>query len=102
MPGATFGGDTGAGTGTPGGEAPSSAAAGDDDEERYLSLMEQPNILGSTGLLRTSYAGSAVPGTFRVSFLTDWFTTGGFLCNQDRITLGDHMNFIAIHKHVFA
>ena len=45
--------------------------------------MEQPNITGSTGLLRTSLAGSGAPGTFRISFLMDWFSSSGFLCRPD-------------------
>ena len=59
--------------------APTSTAW--DEEERALSLIAQPNLWGSTGLLRTSYAGSGAPGTFRVSFLLDWFSTSGFLCD---------------------
>jgi outer membrane protein OmpA-like peptidoglycan-associated protein len=55
----------------------------EDDEERARSLAEQISITGSTGLLRTANAGSAVAGTFRVGFLMDWFTTGGFLCSSD-------------------
>ena len=56
-----------------------------DDEWAYRerSLSEQINTLGSTGLLHTSYAGSGAEGTFRVGFLFDWFTAGGFLCNAD-------------------
>jgi outer membrane protein OmpA-like peptidoglycan-associated protein len=55
----------------------------DEWAERDRSLMEQINLLGSTGLLRTSFAQSGAAGTFRVGFLMDWFTTGGFLCNAD-------------------
>jgi outer membrane protein OmpA-like peptidoglycan-associated protein len=47
--------------------------------------MEQTNLYGSTGYLHTAYAGSGVAGTFRVSFLADWFTTSNFLCRP-----GDH------------
>jgi outer membrane protein OmpA-like peptidoglycan-associated protein len=43
-------------------------------------MMVQTNLSGSTGLLHTSYAGSGPAGTFRVSFLTDFFTAGSFLC----------------------
>lgn len=50
--------------------------------------MEQPNLIGSTGLLRTSYAGSGPVGSFRVGFLTDWFTQGGFLCRPTEIAYG--------------
>ncbi|WP_437752773.1 carboxypeptidase regulatory-like domain-containing protein [Sorangium sp. So ce1389] len=64
--------------------APRSAAW--DEQERALSLTEQPNLWGSTGLLRTSYAGSGAPGTFRVSFLLDWFSTSGFLCDPAEST----------------
>ncbi|WP_437596526.1 carboxypeptidase regulatory-like domain-containing protein [Sorangium sp. So ce590] len=61
-----------------------------DEEERALSLAAQPNLWGSTGLLRTSYAGSGAPGTFRVSFLLDWFSTSGFLCDPAESTLAGH------------
>ncbi|KYF69006.1 OmpA family protein [Sorangium cellulosum] len=64
--------------------APSSTAW--DEQERALSLTAQPNLWGSTGLLRTSYAGSGAPGTFRVSFLLDWFSTSGFLCDPTEST----------------
>ncbi|AUX45599.1 hypothetical protein SOCE26_070930 [Sorangium cellulosum] len=64
--------------------ATSSAAL--DEQARALSLIEQPNLWGSTGLLRTSYAGSGAPGTFRVSFLFDWFSTSNFLCDPTEST----------------
>ena len=63
--------------------APPPEADEDDDDYRKMSLAEQANITGSTGLLRTAYAGSSAPGIFRVSFLMDWFSTSGFLCNSD-------------------
>ncbi|UQA59068.1 OmpA family protein [Polyangium aurulentum] len=53
----------------------------DADEERARTLIEQPNMYGGTGLLRTSYAGSGAAGTFRVAFLSDWFTSSNFLCD---------------------
>jgi outer membrane protein OmpA-like peptidoglycan-associated protein len=67
-------------------EAPAATPAEDEAAERELSLIEQNNASGSTGLLRTSYAGSGAPGTFRVSFLSDWFSTSGFLCRPDKTT----------------
>ena len=54
-----------------------------DEEYREMSLAEAMNIVGSTGLLRTEYAGSSAPGIFRVSFTMDWFTSSGFLCNAE-------------------
>jgi len=48
---------------------------------RNLSLINQNNLAGSTGLLRTSFAGSGAEGTFRVGFLFDYFTATGFLCD---------------------
>ncbi len=48
--------------------------------ERLLSLEEQNNIWGSSGLLRTTAAGSGAEGTFRLHMLTDWFHSTGFLC----------------------
>ncbi|WP_437275554.1 carboxypeptidase regulatory-like domain-containing protein [Sorangium sp. So ce375] len=71
-----------------GAAAPKSTAW--DEEERALSLTAQPNLWGSTGLLRTSYAGSGAPGTFRVSFLLDWFSTSGFLCDPAESTLAGY------------
>ncbi|MEQ9320522.1 MAG: hypothetical protein RIF41_15250, partial [Polyangiaceae bacterium] len=56
--------------------------ASDDEEYRKMSLAEGVSITGSTGLLRTAYAGSSAPGIFRLSFLADWWT-GGFLCGPD-------------------
>ncbi|MEM1030976.1 MAG: carboxypeptidase regulatory-like domain-containing protein [Myxococcota bacterium] len=53
------------------------------EEERAMTLAEQTNLSGSTGLLRTAYAGSSAPGMFRVSFLVDFFSAGGFLCDED-------------------
>lgn len=57
----------------------------DDAEERAMSLIEQINLLGSTGLFRTSYAGSGAAGTFRVGFVSDFFFMDGFLCNPSNI-----------------
>jgi outer membrane protein OmpA-like peptidoglycan-associated protein len=71
-----------------GGASAPAPSADDEAAERDLSLIEQNNALGSTGLLRTSYAGSGAPGTFRVSFLSDWFSTSGFLCRPDKTTAG--------------
>jgi outer membrane protein OmpA-like peptidoglycan-associated protein len=90
----SFRGDASFGTDGAQGDASADASADakdgmDEDEERALSLMEQPNIWGSTGLLRTSYAGSGAPGTFRVSFLLDWFTTSNFLCDPEALTEGN-------------
>ncbi|MBW2524583.1 MAG: OmpA family protein [Deltaproteobacteria bacterium] len=69
----------------PMGAAPPMPEEEEEDEwaERERSLSEQINLLGSTGMLRTSTAGSGAAGTFRVGFLFDWFTTGGFLCNDE-------------------
>ena len=59
-----------------------------EDEERALSLMEQPNLVGSTGLLHTSYAGSSSAGMFRLGFLTDWLKASSFLCNPSNMLVG--------------
>lgn len=61
-------------------DAPKAEPSG---EARARTLAEQANLLGSTGLLRTSYAGSGAAGTFRVGFLADWFSSSGFLCNAN-------------------
>ncbi len=75
--GASFGADASAS----GPAAPTAATPEDDDEARARSLTNYANFYGSTGLMRTSFAGSAAPGTFRVSFLMDWFSTSNFLCD---------------------
>jgi outer membrane protein OmpA-like peptidoglycan-associated protein len=59
------------------------APKADDAEERARTLAEQNSLTGSTGLMRTAYAGSGAAGTFRVGFLMDWFTASGFLCNSN-------------------
>ncbi|MCU0694471.1 MAG: OmpA family protein, partial [Polyangiaceae bacterium] len=51
---------------------------------RRASLKLNNNFFGSTGLLRLSDAGSAAVGTFRFSLMSEWFTTTGFLCTDDR------------------
>jgi hypothetical protein len=53
----------------------------EEDEARARSLTNYANLTGSTGLMRTSFAGSAAKGTFRMGFMTDWFSTSGFLCD---------------------
>jgi outer membrane protein OmpA-like peptidoglycan-associated protein len=65
--------------------APADQPQSIDDEwqERWLSLMEETNLSGSTGLLHASYAGSGAPGTFRVGFLADWFSASNFLCRPN-------------------
>ncbi|MBK9261863.1 MAG: OmpA family protein [Polyangiaceae bacterium] len=62
------------------------AAPIDEAEERARTLINQPNTFGSTGLLRTSHAASGAAGTFRVSFLSDFFFTNNFLCDPDLST----------------
>lgn len=57
-----------------------------EDEERARTLINQPNSFGSTGLLRTSHAGSGAAGTFRVSFMSDFFFAKNFLCDPDLST----------------
>jgi outer membrane protein OmpA-like peptidoglycan-associated protein len=52
----------------------------EEEQERWLSLMEHANLSGSTGLLHGAYAGSGASGTFRVGFMADWFTASSFLC----------------------
>lgn len=68
------------------GDATAEAPKIDEAEERARTLLEQPNTFGSTGLLRTSYAGSGAAGTFRVSFLSDFFSTSNFLCDPNLST----------------
>jgi outer membrane protein OmpA-like peptidoglycan-associated protein len=70
----------------PVGASPTKSSEATEEEERDYSLIEHSNTQGSTGLLRTSYAGSGASGTFRVSFLTDWFTASDFLCDPTSTT----------------
>ena len=72
----------------PAGDQPATPATDEEElwAQRFLSLSEQPNLWGSTGGLRLSTAGSGAQGTFRTSFLIDWFTAGGFLCNKANST----------------
>jgi hypothetical protein len=51
--------------------------------ERAHALAEQISLTGSTGLLRTSRAGSGAPGSFRMAVLANFYGTSGFLCNAD-------------------
>ncbi len=62
---------------------PTDVASDDDAERRYNSLQIQNSYYGSTGLLRVAEAGSGASGTFRISFLSEWFTARGFLCTQE-------------------
>jgi outer membrane protein OmpA-like peptidoglycan-associated protein len=61
----------------------------EEQQERWLGLMEQTNLYGSTGWLHSAYAGSGPAGTFRVSFLSNWFTAGSFLCRPGDIAYGN-------------
>ena len=54
--------------------------------------------------MRTSYAGSGAPGTFRVGFVFDWFATSGWLCDPTNktaanvpITCGNNQKDSASH-----
>src|SRR5262249_34876684 len=86
-PGATPGtGDTPPAAGT-GETPPAQPTPADEEQERWLALMEQTNLSGSTGLLHSAYAGSGPAGTFRVGFLSDWFTAGSFLCRPGDIAV---------------
>ncbi len=68
-----------------GAAAPEAAPPPTEDERaaRKRTLQLQNNLYGSTGLLRLSEAGSAAPGTFRVSMIAEWFTATGFLCSPE-------------------
>ncbi len=80
--GGSFSGDVN--TGAPAATATPEA----DEEERAMTLMEHSGISGSTGLLHTSYAGSGAAGTFRTSFLVDYFSTSNFLCKDSATNAG--------------
>ena len=71
---------------TTGPAAEEAAPMTEEDEQlwRDESLKLQNNWYGSTGLLRISDAGSGAVGTFRISLLTEWFKTSGFLCTAER------------------
>jgi outer membrane protein OmpA-like peptidoglycan-associated protein len=53
-----------------------------ESELRLRRLKHQVSLRGSTGLLRTHYAGSGPVGTFRFSVLGSYFSTEEFLCPQ--------------------
>ena len=72
-----------------------------EDEERARTLSEQMTITGSTGLLRTAYAGSGAARSFRVSFTMDWFKSGGFLCSGDNKCDNDGSEDEASHVGAF-
>jgi len=61
-----------------GGDTPSKAP--DPAAARTLSLREQNNVSGTTGLLYLSAPSSGAESTFRVSALADGYSGGGFLC----------------------
>lgn len=69
--------------------APTAAAAKTTTEEfdpntkeRLWLLRNQVGQRGSTGILRTDYAGSAPVGTFRFGLLSSYYGGSGFLCPQ--------------------
>ncbi len=95
-PGGQFGGQASFGGPPP----PPAAPEDDEDEVRANDLAEQISLNGSLGLMRTTYAGSSVSQMFRVSFMTDFFSAGGFLCNAD--TPCDDNTTEDEHSHVGA
>lgn len=78
-PGVSFGGNATFGAPPP----PMQPSQDEEDEVRAMDLAEQVSLNGSLGLMRTSYAGSSVSQMFRVAFMTDFFSAGGFLCNSE-------------------
>jgi OmpA-OmpF porin, OOP family len=70
-------------------EAAEGAAASEGDEaaqtaewtERDSLINESNTLNGGTGLLKTQHAQTGAPGSFRLSFITDWFSAG-FLCTS--------------------
>jgi outer membrane protein OmpA-like peptidoglycan-associated protein len=80
-PSASAAAEASAEAGTPSaGVAASNSAAGTPDARR-ASLGVQNSLAVSSGLLRTSEAGSGAPGTFRVSLLGSFYSGSGFLCD---------------------
>ncbi|MBX3182466.1 MAG: OmpA family protein [Polyangiaceae bacterium] len=49
---------------------------------RRESLKISNSLSGSTGLLRVAEAGSGAPGTFRLQFLTGFYSGSDFLCGS--------------------
>jgi outer membrane protein OmpA-like peptidoglycan-associated protein len=49
--------------------------------ERDRLINESNTLHGGTGLLKTQHAQTGSPGSFRLSFITDWFSAG-FLCTS--------------------
>jgi outer membrane protein OmpA-like peptidoglycan-associated protein len=82
---ALFGNTAAAGTaGTAGASGEAATTPVDEDawnrEEREASLGFGNSISGSVGLLHSQTPFSGASGTFRVSFLTGYFSGSGFLC----------------------
>ncbi len=58
--------------------------ATDEAEARRATLQLNNTLIGATGLLRVQPAGSGAPGTFRVSFISGFYSGSDFLCGGDR------------------
>jgi len=57
-----------------------SSESDDPGAARVLSLREQNNVSGTTGLLHLAAPGSGAAGTFRGSLLGDGYSGSGLLC----------------------
>ena len=55
-------------------------AAADWEKQRDYSKLRFNSLHGNTGLLHLVAADSGAPGTFRLSYLTSYFSGSGFLC----------------------
>ena len=97
---ADFDSDTG---GDVSADGPAASDGDFDSQWRKESLQIQNSLSGSTGLLRVVEAGSGREGTFRVNFLSSWFTGSGVICdgtndcpNEDEVThIGAHLTISA-------
>ena len=50
------------------------------EKDRDYTRYRHNSLLGNTGLLHTVSADSGAPGTFRISFLSSYYSGSGFLC----------------------
>ena len=64
-------------------KAPSESKASFDadwEKDRDYARYRHNSLLGNTGLMHTVAADSGAPGTFRISYLTSYYSGSGFLC----------------------
>lgn len=77
-------------------------------KQRLWRLRDHSSIRGSTGILRTQYAGSAPVGTFRFGLLSSYYGGTGYLCpqceapNGGRADVEDEVSRVGAHVQLSA